>query len=274
MVVEDAYAVPRGHASEVLRQPRSCAGAVDLGLTNLELIVNIKNAVVFVTGASRGLGLAFAREAVARGAVKVYAGMRNPEGFNEPGITPVKLDVTDAHSVTEAAEIAAGTTILVNNAGIAEVTGEAFAEDVVDQGRRLFETNYYGVMRVTSAFQSSLPKDGTGAIINVLSDATWRVVPFLAPYSASKAAAWSYTNNIRAVLAEQHVQVLGLHVGVMDTDLTKDFDVPKTDPADVARQTYDALEAGESEVLADEGTRALKQTLSAKRSGYLDPTAA
>jgi NAD(P)-dependent dehydrogenase (short-subunit alcohol dehydrogenase family) len=240
----------------------------------LELIVNIKNAVVFVTGASRGLGLAFAREAVARGASKVYAGMRNPDGFNEQGITPVKLDVTDAGSVAEAAGIAADTTVLVNNAGIAEITGELFSEDVIEQGRRLFETNYYGVMRVTNAFQGSLPTDGTGAIINVLSDATWRVVPFLAPYSASKAAAWSYTNNIRAVLAERHVQVLGLHVGVMDTDLTKDFDVPKTNPADVARQTYDALEAGESEILADEGTRALKETLSAKKSAYIDPSVA
>lgn len=236
--------------------------------------MSIKGAVVFVTGASRGLGLAFAREAVARGAAKVYAGVRNPDNFSEPGITPVKLDVTDSRSVAEAARIAADTTVLVNNAGIAEVTSAPFAEDVAEQARRVFETNYYGVMRVTSAFQSSLPKDGTGAIINVLSDATWRVVPFLAPYSASKAAAWSYTNNIRAVLAEERVQVLGLHVGVMDTDLTRGFDVPKTDPSDVARQTYDALEAGESEILADEQTRALKQTLSAKQSAYIDPTVA
>ncbi|RAR67918.1 NAD(P)-dependent dehydrogenase (short-subunit alcohol dehydrogenase family) [Paraburkholderia unamae] len=236
--------------------------------------MSIKGAVVFVTGASRGLGLAFAREAVARGAAKVYAGVRNPDNFSEPDITPVKLDVTDSRSVAEAARIAADTTVLVNNAGIAEVTSALFDEDVAEQARRVFETNYYGVMRVTSAFQSSLPKDGTGAIINVLSDATWRVVPFLAPYSASKAAAWSYTNNIRAVLAEKRIQVLGLHVGVMDTDLTRGFDVPKSDPADVARQTYDALEAGESEVLADESTRALKHTLSAKNSAYIDPTVA
>jgi NAD(P)-dependent dehydrogenase (short-subunit alcohol dehydrogenase family) len=238
------------------------------------VIVNIKNSVVFVTGGSRGLGLAFAREAVARGAAKVYVGVRNPDNFKEPGIIPVRLDVTDARSVAEAAKTASDTTVLVNNAGIAEITGAMFSDDVVDQASRLFETNYYGVIRVTNAFQASLPKDGTGAIINVLSDATWRVVPFLAPYSASKAAAWSYTNDIRAVLKDERIQVVGLHVGVMDTDLTKDFAVPKTDPADVARQTYDALEAGESEVLADEGTRALKQTLSSKQSAYIDPSVA
>ncbi|RQR49337.1 SDR family NAD(P)-dependent oxidoreductase [Burkholderia sp. Bp9140] len=236
--------------------------------------MSIKGAVVFVTGASRGLGLAFVREAVARGAAKVYAGVRNPESFSEPGVTPVKLDVTDSRSVADAAKIAADTTVLVNNAGIAEVTTAPFSDDVAEQARRFFDTNYYGVMRVTAAFQPSLPRDGTGAIINVLSDATWRVVPFLAPYAASKAAAWSYTNNIRAVLAEERIQVLGLHVGVMDTDLTRGFDVPKSDPADVVRQTYDALEAGESEILADEQTRALKQTLSLKNSAYIDPTVA
>lgn len=61
--------------------------------------MSIKGAVVFVTGASRGLGLAFVREAVARGAAKVYAGVRNPDSFSEPGVTPVKLDVTDSRSV-------------------------------------------------------------------------------------------------------------------------------------------------------------------------------
>lgn len=232
--------------------------------------MKVKDSVVFVTGASRGLGLAFIREAVARGAAKVYAGVRNPEGFNEPGVTPVKLDVTDPASIAAAARIASDVTLLVNNAGIAEVTENLFSETAEEQSRRFFETNYYGVMRTTSAFVTSLPENGTGGIINVLSDATWRTVPFLAPYSASKAAAWSYTNNTRASLKQRNIQVLGLHVGVLDTDLTRGFDVPKSDPADVVRQTYDALEAGESEILADAGTRDLKQTLSSSNPAYLE----
>lgn len=233
--------------------------------------MKVKGSIVFVTGASRGLGLAFVREAVARGAAKVYAGVRNPEGFNEPGVTPVKLDVTDPSSVAAAATIASDVTLLVNNAGIAEITENLFSETAEGQSRHIFETNYYGVMRTTSAFVASVPDSGTGGIINVLSDATWRVVPFLAPYSASKAAVWSYTNNTRALLKQRNIQVLGLHVGVLDTDLTRGFDVPKSDPADVVRQTYDALEAGESEILADAGTRALKQTLSSKVPAYIEP---
>lgn len=92
--------------------------------------MKIKNSIVFVTGASRGLGLTFAREALIRGAAKVYAGVRNPEGFSEPGIIPVKLDVTDPDSVLAAAKIASDVTLLVNNAGIAEVSESPFAENV------------------------------------------------------------------------------------------------------------------------------------------------
>lgn len=170
-----------------------------------------------------------------------------------------------------AARIASDVTLLVNNAGIAEITESQFSETAEEQARRIFETNYYGLMRTTRSFEPSLPSDGTGGIINVLSDVTWRTVPILGPYSASKATAWSYTNNIRAHLKERSIGVVGLHVGFVDTDLTRDFDVPKADPVDVVRQSYDALEAGESEVLANSGTRALKQTLSSKVPAYIDP---
>src|ERR1700758_556158 len=106
--------------------------------------MKVKNSIVFVTGASRGLGLAFAREALARGAAKIYAGVRNPEGFDEPGIIPVKLDVTDPGSIMAAAKIASDVTLLVNNAGIAEISETPISDDVEDQARRIFETNYYG----------------------------------------------------------------------------------------------------------------------------------
>ncbi|MFM0420055.1 SDR family oxidoreductase [Paraburkholderia aromaticivorans] len=233
--------------------------------------MKIENSIVFVTGASRGLGLAFAREALARGAAKVYAGVRNPAAFSEPGFVPIALDVTDLASVEAAAKAAPDVTILINNAGIAEITGSPLAGSAEDHARRIFETNYYGVVRVTRAFEPRLPGDGSGAIVNVLSDVTWRTVPTLAPYAASKAAAWSFTNNVRALLKERNIRVLGLHVGFVDTDLTKDFDVPKANPVDVVRQTCDALEAGESEVLADAGARALKATLSLAVPGYIDP---
>ncbi|MHC2461485.1 SDR family oxidoreductase [Bradyrhizobium embrapense] len=233
--------------------------------------MDIKNATVFITGANRGLGLAFAREARRRGAAKVYAGMRKTDGFNEPGIIPVKIDLTDPASIAAAAALAADTTILINNAGIAALVDGPLSADVAAQSARMFDTNYYGVVRVTRAFEPILSTRQNAAIINVLSDIVWLPRPILTPYAASKAAAWSYTNQLRFHLRERGVQVLGLHVGFVDTDLTNGIDVPKASPEDVVRQTYDALVAGKSEVMADKGTAALKSTLAAEEPGYITP---
>src|SRR5262245_33309975 len=223
--------------------------------------MKIQNSVVFVTGGNRGLGLAFAREALALGAAKVYAGMRNAQGFDVPGIVPVQLDVTDPASVRAAAARCGDTTLLVNNAGIGRI-GSPLDGSMEKLSREIFETNYYGLIRTTQAFAPVLARNGGGAIINVLSDATWRPVPILSAYSAAKAAAWSFTNTLRLQAKEQGTQVLALHVGFVDTDLAKGFDVPKSTPAEVARHTLDGLAAGKDEVLADEGTRRLKQGLS------------
>lgn len=234
--------------------------------------MKIQNAVVFVTGANRGLGLAFAREAVKQGAAKVYAGMRNIDGFNEPGIIAVKLDVTDEVSVKNAAVQHPDVTLVINNAGIAATANDPLAPEVEEQSRTIFETNYYGVMRVTQAFAPVLVQNGEGAIINVLSNASWVPVPYLTAYAISKAAVWSYTNHVRLHLQPQNIQVMGLHVGFIDTDLAKNVTTPKSAPEDVVRQTYAALEAGKSEILADEGTHKLKQSLSAELPAYIDPS--
>src|ERR1700741_575419 len=128
--------------------------------------MDIENATVFVTGANRGLGLAFAREALRRGAKKVYAGMRNTNGFEVPGIIPVKIDVTNVASIAAAAEPAADTDLLINNAGIAALIEGPLAGDVESQSARMFDTNYYGVVRVTQAFEEALSAKPRAAIIN------------------------------------------------------------------------------------------------------------
>jgi NAD(P)-dependent dehydrogenase (short-subunit alcohol dehydrogenase family) len=235
--------------------------------------MDVTNATVFVTGANRGLGLAFAREARRRGAAKVYAGMRYTTGFEEPGVVPVRIDVTETASIAAAAELAADTSLLINNAGIAALIDGPLAADIEAQSARMFDTNYYGVMRVTQAFEQILSAKPHAAIINVLSDIVWLPRPYLTPYAASKAAAWSYTNQLRFHLLERGIQVLGLHVGFVDTDLTSGINVPKASPEDVVRQTYDALVAGKSEIMADNGTALLKSTLAAEEPGYITPPA-
>jgi len=229
-----------------------------------------QNSVVFVTGANRGFGLSLAREALARGASKVYAGMRNTAGFNVPGIVPVQLDVTDPASIAAAVARCGDVTVLVNNAGIGRVLEGPLDSRMEAQSREIFETNYYGIIRATQAFAPILGKNGGGAIINVLSIVSWIPSQVLAAYAASKAASWSYTNTVRLELQKQGTQVLGVHVGFMDTDLTKGVDAPKVSPADVARQTFDDMEAGKNEVLGDEVTRAVKAGLSAEKASYFD----
>ena len=182
--------------------------------------MNIKHSVAFVTGANRGLGLAFARALLARGASKVYAGVRNPEGVDIPGVIAVRLDVTDPASVAAAAAQCGDVTLLVNNAGIARVMPSMLDAQLADVAREVFETNYYGVMNVSQAFAPVLAANGGGAIVNVLSDAVWVARPFLSAYAASKAAAWSFTNALRIELRGQHTLVQGVHVGFMDTDMT------------------------------------------------------
>ena len=230
--------------------------------------MQLANAIVLITGANRGLGLAFAREALARGARKVYAAARDPASVTLPGVVPIQLDVTKPEEIAAAARDYPDVTLLINNAGIA-ATGGFLADDSLASAQRHFDTNVFGPMRLTQAFAPVLAANGGGAILNVLSIASWINSPLLGVYGMSKSAAWAMTNGTRIELSAQHTQVLALHMGFVDTDLTRGFDVPKVAPDAVVRTALDALEAGASEVLADEVTRQVHAGLSATPAVYL-----
>ncbi|MES2839519.1 MAG: SDR family oxidoreductase [Pseudomonadota bacterium] len=230
--------------------------------------MQLRNATVLVTGANRGIGLAFAREALARGARKVYAGARNPAGVTLPGVEPIALDVNNAEQVAAAARRAGDVTLVINNAGIASLGGFLTA-DSLEAARSQMETNFFGPLRVSQAFAPVLASHGGGAILNVLSVASWINSPMLAAYGASKSAAWALTNGLRNELRAQGTQVLGLHMGFVDTDLTQGLEMPKSTPEDIVRRAFDALEAGAEEVLGDEITQQVKRGLSAEPGVYL-----
>lgn len=230
--------------------------------------MKIENAVILITGANRGLGLAFAQEALKRGAAKVYAGARNPASVTLPGVQAIKLDVTSPEQLAEAAAAAGDVTIVINNAGIADFGG-FLPEGSVASVRRHMETNVIGPIQVTQAFAPALAKNGGGAILNVLSIASWINRPLLGVYGASKSAAWAVTNGLRHELREQKTLVTGLHMGFVDTDLTTGIDAPKLTPEEVVRQAFDALEANQEEVLGDDMTRQVKTSLSSATPAYL-----
>jgi NAD(P)-dependent dehydrogenase (short-subunit alcohol dehydrogenase family) len=230
--------------------------------------MNIQDAVVLVTGANRGIGLAFCRALLARGARKVYAGARDPASVTLPGVTALRLDVNDPADVQAAVAQAGDVTLLINNAGIAQ-PGGFLASEGLDVARRLFETNFFAMLRMSQAFAPVLKANGGGGLLNVLSVASWVNGGELAAYSASKAAAWSLTNALRHELAAQHTQVLGLHMAFVDTDLTRGLDAPKSSAEDIVSRALDGLEAGQSEVLADALTQQVKQGLTAPTPSYL-----
>lgn len=235
--------------------------------------MKLENAVVLVTGANRGLGLEFARQALAGGARKVYAAVRDPATVKLPGVVPVRLDVTDPEQVAHAAAACSDVTLVVNNAGIAQL-GPLLAPGSTDALHAMFDTNVLSLLHTSQAFAPVLGANGGGAFLNVLSVVSWFSPPGMGAYAASKSAAWNLTNGLRGELQAQGTQVLGLHVGFVDTDLTQGIDAPKLAPALVVERAYTALAQGASEVLIDETSQQVKLGLTAEPSFYLAPGAA
>jgi NAD(P)-dependent dehydrogenase (short-subunit alcohol dehydrogenase family) len=235
--------------------------------------MKIKDSVALVTGANRGLGLAFTEALLAGGARKVYAAARDPASVKQAGVQPVRLDVTQAEQVEAAARELGDVNLLINNAGI--IRGSGFlTPDGLEATRAEFETNFFGPLLTARAFAPVLAKNGGGAIVNVLSVLSWVSLSTSSSYSASKAAAWSLSNGLRNELRGQGTEVLSLHVGFMDTDMVRNVAAPKAQPDDVVKQVLAALEEGKSEILADDVSRRIKQNLSAEPSIYLLPPVA
>jgi len=219
---------------------------------------DISGSVVLVTGANGGLGAEFVAQALERGAAKVYATARTPRVWDDSRVVPLALDVTSDESVAAVALAAPDVTVVINNAGI---SGTAPISGDVVPLRDIFETNVFGALNVARAFAPVLGTNGGGVLLNVHSVLSW--IGLAGAYSASKAALWSATNSLRLELAPQGTLVTGLHLGYTDTPMTAGIDAPMNDPADVVRDAYDGIAAGEYEVLADQLSRDVKQGLAA-----------
>lgn len=210
-----------------------------------------------VTGANRGIGRHLAAQLLERGAT-VYAAARRPETLDLPGARPLALDITDPDAVAAAAELAGDVDLLVNNAGIS--TGAQLLGDL-DGVRAELDVNFWGTLAMVRAFAPVLAANGGGAVVNVASALSWFAAPGAGAYAVSKAANWNMSNALRLELARQGTQVTSVHLGLADTDMARGLDAPKTDPADVARMTLDAVEAGAFEVVVDDWSAMVKASL-------------
>jgi NAD(P)-dependent dehydrogenase (short-subunit alcohol dehydrogenase family) len=226
--------------------------------------MRIEGKTALVTGANRGLGRHLASQLRDRGAI-VYAAARNPETVDLPGVTPVALDVTDPASVAAAAAATSGVAILVNNAG--SQTRSSLLTGDLPNIRLEMDTHFFGTLAVARAFAPQLTAHDESAMLNVLSGLSWISFPQIGAYCAAKSAEWSLTNALRLELAPEGTRVSALHVGYMDTDMVRHLDVPKANPADIAKLAVDGIEAGDAEIVADEISRQVLDKLSAGVAG-------
>lgn len=223
--------------------------------------MDLDRAVVFVTGAGGGLGEEFVRQSLDRGARRVYATTRRPFDWTDDRVVPLILDVQDHDAIAAAAETAADTTVVVNNAG--SFAGGPLLTQPIGEVRDMFETNVFGALDLARAFAPVLERNGGGALLNVHSVLSWTVFPGGGAYAATKAAFWALTNALRLELDPRGVLVTGLHLGYTDTPMIADFDVRKNPPANVVRAALDGLRDGRYEVIADEMTDDVRRLLSA-----------
>ena len=226
--------------------------------------MKIAGSTALVTGANRGLGRHLAAQLHDRGAT-VFAAARNPAQVDLPGVRPIRLDVTDAESIIEAAALASDVTLLINNAGSS--TGASLLTGRMDDIRLEMDTHYFGTLAVTRAFAPSLAKADSSTVLNVLSALSWVSFPGVGAYCAAKSAEWSLTNALRQELAPQKTLVSALHVGYMDTDMAQDVTEAKSDPAEIARLALDGIETDEVEIVADAISEMVRGALSGGVSG-------
>jgi NAD(P)-dependent dehydrogenase (short-subunit alcohol dehydrogenase family) len=220
--------------------------------------MNISEQVAFVTGANRGLGRHLTLELLSRGA-KVYASARNPDSVDIPGITPVKLDITNPQEVAAAAMAAKDVTLLINNAGSS--TGASLLDGDLDKIHLEFNTHFFGTLSMVRTFAPILANNGGGSILNILSVLSWVSMGSSGAYTAAKAAEWGLTNELRLNLYPQNVRVASLHVGFMDTDMTSSIEAPKANPADIAKIAIDGIESDSFEIVADDLSRKVQRGL-------------
>lgn len=215
---------------------------------------------VLVTGANRGMGREYVAQLLDRGVSKVYAAARDPQTIDhdDARVIALPLDVTDPASIAAAAEVATDVGVLINNAGI--LRGASVLEKDTTAMREELEANLFGPLMMAATFADRIA-ERAGAIVNVSSVLAW--VPG-GSYGVSKAALWSATNAMRTELTPRGVQVMGVYVGLVDTDMAAFApDSAKSRPEDVIRQVLDGIESGAAEVLADDMTRQVRAELSA-----------
>lgn len=218
--------------------------------------MQINGAVALVTGSNRGIGRGFVAALLERGAARVYATARQPDSLapivalDPARVVPLELDVTDGAEVTGAAARARDVTLLVNNGGAAAMTSFLGAA-TLDGARAEMEVNYWGQLAMIRAFAPVLRANGGGGIIQILSIGAMTTFPAVGTYCASKFAANAMCKGVRAELAPQKTQVMGVFSGAIESDMSAKTPGPKISAVTHAHNCLAAFEDGQEELFPD-----------------------
>ena len=158
--------------------------------------------------------------------------------------------------------------VLINNAGVNRLT-KLIGGGSNDAAAAEMEVNYFGLLNMARAFGPVIKGNGGGGVINMLSILALTNLPLMGSLAASKAAAYSATQGMRAEWKDDGVQVLAVLPGAIDTDMSKDFPPPKMAPADVVEAALDALEGGEWECYPGDMAEGLKGGVAADPIGVM-----
>ena len=219
--------------------------------------MNSEGAIALVTGANGGIGKQFVEALRTAGASRIYACARDAGkvadliAIDPERIIAIALDITDDKSVAAAAAQCKDVNLLINNAGVGFEKGLISAPDLTS-ARTEMDVNYFGTLAMCRAFGPILKNNGGGAIINMLSILARVNFPLNSSYSASKAAALSMTQGVRAEVARQGTLVVAVMPGTVDTNMSKNYPPPKVSPDEVAKAALQAVMDGVEEAYPGE----------------------
>ncbi|MEM7183362.1 MAG: SDR family NAD(P)-dependent oxidoreductase [Spirochaetota bacterium] len=221
--------------------------------------MQIKDSTALVTGANRGIGYEITQALVAAGAKKVYAGMRQTNGFqsSDSRIEAIELDVTKPENVATASQVASDVNLLINNAGVLDFGDILQASPEVLQ--RNLAVNLFGKLDVSQQFVPIIKQNGGGAIANVLTLVALASMPGLSVYNASKAAAWSMSLSLRASLNGSGIEVHNVFPGAVDTDMLAGVEMEKTSAKDVAKAIVGGIGDGQEDIFPDPMSKSVYQ---------------
>jgi len=213
----------------------------------------LKDKVILITGANRGIGKSLVKASLKKGASKVYATSRDLSrmpNFGDDRVVLLELDITNNNQISKVAEMTKDTQILINNAGV--LSRGNILEGKMSLIKQDMNTNYYGTVNMMRSFAPILEKNTPAKIVNIVSIVAYSSLPAIAGYSASKTALFSATQSARIELAKKGITVHAINPGAIDTDMNKgsDWDMPA--PDGIAKIILNKVEEGELDIVPDE----------------------